>query len=186
MPIAQVVVQSPEQVETSSTELLSSQVWSPSLVVNRPLRLRLSPSIGQGALDGAWWPFSRDLTAEAVGPGEPFPGVVRPDSQRRVLHPDWDAAPPRIKAAEVFVSLASFPREDTHRFLLISVARSGVLQLLVVPPEWDDRVARHAMRNAAMPSNVKSAATILSESEDQDRAGLLAHWDDDGETNRSC
>ena len=68
MSIAQVVVQSPEQVETSSTELLSSQVWSPSLVVNRPLRLRLSPSIGQGALDGAWWPSSRDLTAEGLEP----------------------------------------------------------------------------------------------------------------------
>lgn len=51
----------------------------------------------------------------------------------------------------------------------------GVLQLLVVPPEWDDRAAWHAMRIAVMPSNVKSAVTILSESEDQDRAGLLAH-----------
>ena len=68
MSIARMVVQSPEQVETLSTELLSSQVWSPSLVVNRPLRLRLSPSIGRGALDGAWWPFSRDLTAEALDP----------------------------------------------------------------------------------------------------------------------
>jgi hypothetical protein len=66
MSIAQVVVQSPEQVKTSSTELLSSQVWSPLLVVNRPLRLQLSPSIGQGALHGAWWPSSRDLTAEAL------------------------------------------------------------------------------------------------------------------------
>jgi hypothetical protein len=45
---------------------------------------------------------------------------------------------------------------------LISVARSSVLQLLVVPPEWDDRAARHAMRIAAMPSNVKSAATTVS------------------------
>jgi hypothetical protein len=39
------------------------------------------------------------------------------------------------------------------------------------------------MRIAAMPSNVKSAATILSESEDQHRAGLLSHWDDDSGTN---
>ena len=61
--------------------------------------------------------------------------------------------------------------------------RARVLKLLVVPPEWDDRGARHAMRIAAMPSNVKSAATILSESEDQHRAGLLSHRDDDGGTN---
>jgi hypothetical protein len=39
------------------------------------------------------------------------------------------------------------------------------------------------MRIAATPSNVKSAATILSESEDQHRPGLLSRWDDDGGTN---
>jgi hypothetical protein len=99
--------------------------------------------------------------------------------------PDWDAAPRRIKAADVFLSLASFPRDDTHRVLLKSVAayRPRVLQLLLVPPECGDRGARPAMRIAAMPSNVKSAATILSESEDQHRVGLLSHWDDDGGTN---
>ena len=83
------------------------------------------------------------------------------------------------------MSLASFPRDDTHRVLLKGVARPGVLQLLVVPPGWDERAARHATRIAAMPSNVKSAATILTESGDPDRAGLLAHWDDDGGTNRT-
>jgi len=39
------------------------------------------------------------------------------------------------------------------------------------------------MRMAALPSNVKSAATILNESEDQHRAGPLSHWDDDGGAN---
>ena len=39
------------------------------------------------------------------------------------------------------------------------------------------------MRIAAIPSNVKSAATSLGESEDQHQAGLLSHWDDDGGTN---
>lgn len=185
MSIAQVVVQSPEQFEALSIELPSSQVWSPPKAVNRPLRLRLSPSIGQGALDGAWWPFSRDLTAEALDLVDHFPASFGRIYRVVYSTPDWDAAPPRIKAAEVFVSLASFPRDDTHRVLLKSVERPVVLQLLVVPPEWDDRAARHAMRIAAMPSNVKSAATILSESEDRDRAGLLAHWDDDGGTNRS-
>ena len=112
MSIAQVVVQSPEQIETSSTELLSSQVWSPSLFVNRRLRLRLSPSIGQGVLDGAWWPFSRDLSAEVLDIVDHFPASF--DRIRRVVYstPDWDAP------------------------------------------------------------------------EDRDPTGLLAHWDDDGGTNR--
>jgi hypothetical protein len=41
------------------------------------------------------------------------------------------------------------------------------------------------MRIAAMPSNVKSAATILSDSEDQHLAPPLSHWDDDGGTDRT-
>jgi Family of unknown function (DUF5994) len=89
MSIAQVVVQSPEKVETSSTELLSSEVWSPSLAVNRPLRLRLSPSIGKGARGGAWWPYSRDLSAEALD-------LVDPISRRRSTGFAASCTPPPI------------------------------------------------------------------------------------------
>ena len=69
------------------------------------------------------------------------------------------------------------------RLKSVAAYRRGVLQLLVVPPEWDDRAARHAMRIAGMPSNVKSAATILTQSKAQHRAGLLSHRNDDGGTN---
>jgi Family of unknown function (DUF5994) len=108
--------------------LLSSQVWSPSLAVNRPLRLRLSPSIGKGALDGAWWPYSRDLSAEALDLVDHFPASF--DRICRVVYstPDWDAAPRRIKAADVFVSLASFPR-DVHSSCLVEECGR-------VPPSW--------------------------------------------------
>ena len=54
-----------------------------------------------------------------------------------------------------------------------SAYRPCVLKLLVVPPEWGEQTARHAMRIAATPTNVKSAATILSESVDLLLAGLL-------------
>jgi hypothetical protein len=40
------------------------------------------------------------------------------------------------------------------------------------------------MRTAANPHNTKSATTILRDSQDQDRADLLLHWDDDGGTAR--
>ena len=150
----------------------------PSLVAivgREPASAPPALSFDWDALDGAWWPYSRDLSAEALDLVDHFPASF--DRICRVVYstPDWDAPPRRIKAAEVFVSLASFPRDDTHRVLLKSVAayRPRVLQLLVVPPEWDDRAARHAMRISAMASNVKSAATILSDAEDQHRAGLL-------------
>jgi Family of unknown function (DUF5994) len=182
MSIAQVVAYSPEQVGPSAPRSLELSV-SPKLNPRRPLRLRLSPSIGRGALDGAWWPYSRDLATEAVDLVDHFPASF--DRICRVVYstPDWEPSSRRVKAAKVFVSLGSFPRDDTHLVLLKNVA-SRVLQLLVVPPEWDDRAARQAMRIAALPSNVKSAATILTESDDQDRAAMLSHWDDDGGTDR--
>jgi hypothetical protein len=147
------------------------------------LRLRLSPSIGQGALDGAWWPYSRDLTTEALDLVDHFPGTS--DRICRVVYstPDWE--PPRrrrVKAAKVFVNFGSFPHDDTHLVLLKGVASPRFLRLLVVPPEWGDRTASHAMRIAATPTNLKSGSTILSESVDLLLAGVLSHWDDDGGT----
>ena len=164
----------------------NSQVLSPSPAVQPPIRLRLSPSIGKGALDGAWWPHSRDLTVEAVDLADQFPAWF--DRVCRVVYstPDWETTRRRVKAARVFVGLGSFPRDDTHLVMVKSVAsayRPGVLRLLVVPPEWGEQTARHAMRIAATPTNVKSAATILSESVDLLLAGLLWHWDDDGGAN---
>jgi hypothetical protein len=38
-----------------------------------PLRLQLAPSFGWGALDGAWWPYSRDLRTEALDLVNHFP-----------------------------------------------------------------------------------------------------------------
>jgi hypothetical protein len=101
--------------------------------------------------------------------------------------PDWGAALRRIKAAEVFVSLASFPGDDSHRVSLKSVAayRPRVLQLLVGRLSGITEPPGTLCGFAAMPSNDKSAATILSVSEDQHRAGLLSHWDDDGGTDRT-
>ena len=181
MSIAQVAA-SPDQVGPSATRLLKS-TSSPQVELRRgPLRLRLSPEIGRGALDGAWWPHSRDLATEAVDLVDRFPTPF--DRIFRVVYstPDWEPSPRRVKAAKVFVNLGSFPLDDTHLVLLKSVASQRVLQLLVVPPEWGEQTARHAMRIAATPSNVSSAATILSESVDLLLAGLLSHWDDDGGT----
>jgi hypothetical protein len=93
---------------------------------------------------------------------------------------DWTSGPGRVRADNVFVTMASFPHDDTKRVLLLTDRGRRVIQLLVVPPEWEERGARHAMRIAASPTNSKSAATILAESDDLLRHGLLAHWDDDG------
>jgi len=172
-----------DRVEASA--LLVDPNLPDSLIVDGELRLRLSPVIGRGALDGAWWPRSRNLAVEAVDLVDHFPTHF--DRICRVVYstPDWWACARRVRVVGGFVNFGSFPGDDTHLVILTSVAaayRPRPLLLLVVPPDWDDRSARHAMRIAAMPSNLKSAETIVRESEDLCRAGLLSHWDDDGGT----
>ena len=173
-------VASPDQGDALATQVPESSSSPQGHSSGRPVRLRMSSAIGRGALDGAWWPYSRDLAAEAVDLVDHSPLSL--DEIFRVVYstPDWEPPSRRVKAAKVFLSLGSFPRDDTHQVLLMSMSSSRVLRLLVVPPEWGEQTAEHAMRIAATSSNVKSASAILIESVDVLLAGLLSHWDDDG------
>jgi len=141
---------------------------------DRQLRLLLSPSIGSGALDGAWWPYGHDLPAEAVGLVRYFPLALGRIVRLIYSAADWTGGPGRLKIGNGFLTVASFPHDKTSRALLLTNRGRRVIQLLVVPSEWQDRVARRAMRIAATPTNGKSATTILTESEDRLRPGLLA------------
>ncbi len=145
-----------------------------------PLRLQLAPSFGRGALDGAWWPYSRDLRTEALDLVNHFPLSAGKIFRVNYSAPDWATGPGRIRTDEVFVTLSAFPRDDTHRVLLSILGGRQVIQLLVVPPESDPRMARHVMRLAATLTNNRSAANILAESDDPLGTGLLEHWEDDG------
>ena len=138
----------------------------------------MSSSVGTGALDGAWWPYGQDLRTEAVDLADHFPSSLGRVVRLLYSASDWTSGPGRVRAARAFVTLASFPHDDTHRVLLRTDGDRRVIQLLVVPTNWDERAARHAMRIAANPANRKSTATILTGSRNQPRSGL-AHWDDD-------
>ena len=155
----------------------------PAVPLVRPLRLQLAPEIGCGALDGAWWPYGRDLAIEVADLRKHFPSMLGRLSRVVYSAPDWALnRRRRIQADEEFVSIGSFPRDHAHLVVLRSVSPqvSRVLQLLVVPPEWDERAARHAMRAAAGPGNTATGATLLDESRDLLLAGLLPHHDTDG------
>jgi hypothetical protein len=149
----------------------------------RPLRLLLASEIGCGILDGAWWPYGRDLAVEVLDLRKHFPSMLGRLSRVVYSSPDWALnRRRRIQADEEFVSIGSFPRDHAHLVVLRSVSPqvSRVLQLLVVPPEWDERAARHAMRAAAGPGNTATGAALLEESRDLLLAGSLPHHDTDG------
>lgn len=143
-----------------------------------PLRLRLSPSPGRAALDGGWWPQSRDLDFELADLVDHFPTEL--GRVERVLYsrPDWDAQPHSVRVARGRLKAGSFPRDDTHMILLRMSTRTD-LRLLVVPP--DHPVGEQAMSVAADPSNRWSTAHILAAGEfDEGHAENVEHWTDEG------
>ncbi|TKK86552.1 hypothetical protein FDA94_20825 [Herbidospora galbida] len=100
------------------------------------VRLSLSPALDRTAVaDGAWWPRSRDATAE-------LPGLIAAVDQRmgratmRVgLHADaWDDIPHRIPARGRQIRVGWFRHSDPRMITLTLDGRQEVA-LLVVPPD---------------------------------------------------
>jgi hypothetical protein len=143
------------------------------------LRLRLSVSVGLAALDGAWWPRSRNLETELADLVDHFPVAAG-----RVVHavycaPDWLPAPRRISLEHRVIKVGFFPDDDSHRILLRLTSRQ-IMHLMVVPPDSASSLALAVMAKAASPSNRDSAAAILECAREAEAAEPAARWSDDG------
>lgn len=144
-----------------------------------PLRLLLSPRLGHGALDGAWWPQSRDLAVELADLAGHFPAAAGRIIRALYSPPDWLTPPRRVKVAGGFVKAGFFPHDDTH-VMSLRMYDQQIVQLMVVPPGTSSTLARAAMQTAADPANTDCAAALLR---DLERAGGIdpaARWSDDG------
>ncbi len=132
---------------TLEDRLSSSSSPSPS-----PLRLSLAP--GDAApplLDGAWWPRSRDLTAELpalTAVLDPLWGWIT----RVTVNPThWPVVPRKVPVAGHAVNVGWFLAEqDPHELLLLSY-HVGRWNLLVVPPRTDQVSADWLMAAASDP-----------------------------------
>lgn len=123
-----------------------------------PLRLQMSGHPGQDALDGGWWPQSRDLAVE-------LPDLIAsfPDGHGRVVRavyspPDWDGHQRRVPLPRGYVKVGSFPRDDTHVIDLLMTGQNRI-RLLVVPAAMADGDA--AVAAAATEGNTRSPAELL-------------------------
>ena len=136
------------------------------------LRLHLSDPPERGAVDGTWWPQSRDLTVELPDLVDHFPqgrGVV----QRVVFsRPDWDNELRRVRVAHGQVKVGSYPHNDNHQVWL-SMSTHELIRLSV-----------HAHQPLAAPSNHVAPKTteappriVITEEPDGEAA---EHWTDDG------
>lgn len=145
-----------------------------------PLRLRISPVPGRGALDGAWWPRSRDLPVELADLVDLCPADLGRIDHVVVCGPDWETVPRRVMVARGQVKVGTYPGDDSARILL-GLSSRQVLQLMVVPPGTPPATGWQLMRACADPENRKGARQLLAElTEEYGVATSADHWFDDG------
>lgn len=132
-------------------------------VPSPPVRLSLGPAGPvPGALDGAWWPRSRDLLRELP----PLTDVL--DARwgritRVSVHPaHWPVIPRKVPATGHTVNVGWFTDEqDPHKLILLSYT-AGRWDLLVIPPETSAAAAARLMAAAATVGSLLTASGLMA------------------------
>ncbi|MDJ1131527.1 DUF5994 family protein [Streptomyces iconiensis] len=128
-----------------------------------PVRLSLRPEGSvAGLLDGAWWPYSRDLLRELPA----LTALLEPlwgRTTRITVDPAlWPVVPRKVPVAGHAVSVAWFRAEqDPHKLVLLSFP-VGRHNLLVVPPEASAAKAARLMAAASDPDLLSTAGTLVA------------------------
>jgi Family of unknown function (DUF5994) len=146
---------------------------APSAILAGPPAPRVSfdPALNRhGAVDGGWWPHSRNAPAE-------LPGLIaaldsRPSVrvQRLSIHrDDWDEIPHRLTADAGHVIRVDWFTTIPRHTVSVTTADKEPIVLLVVPPGTAEGTAQTAMNMAATGPGGVQAADILTASEAQGR-----------------
>lgn len=122
------------------------------------LRLQTTQS-REGVLDGAWWPRSRDITAELPALIHVLAKHLGPITRVGLDTDAWEEIPTRVIVDDRVVHLDSFPVGDDT--VLITRGESDHFALMVVPPGTTPDAARDAMARAVRADNITQAAEIL-------------------------
>jgi hypothetical protein len=130
------------------------------------LRLRSSPPDGRGALDGGWWPRSRDpasvLRVLIADLNANF-GQVGTIARVALNLTAWERTPSRVAIGDRIVPVRWFRALDPHTIILATVGGERVT-LLVVPPEATSEQAAIALATAALGDDGAPPAAILQAS----------------------
>lgn len=122
------------------------------------LRLETTQS-REGNLDGAWWPRSRDISAELPGLIHVLTGYLGPITRVGLDATAWDQLPTRLVIDDRIVHIDSFPVGDDT--ILVTRGERDYFSLLVVPPHATPDAARAAMARAVRADDVTQAGQIL-------------------------
>jgi hypothetical protein len=130
-------------------------------------RISFDPAlIRHGAVDGGWWPRSRNALTELPGlivALDARPGVR---VQRLAVHRDeWDDIPRQLTDNGHFVRIDWFTTIPRHTVSVTTARGREPIALLVVPPGTPAGAARAAMTTAATGPGTAQAADILTAEE---------------------
>ncbi|ANS70691.1 hypothetical protein SLINC_8467 [Streptomyces lincolnensis] len=113
----------------------------------------------RGVLDGAWWPRSRDISAELPALITALTEYLGPITRVGLDAAAWDALPTRLVVEDRVVRIDSFPVGDDT--ILVTRGEADHFSLLVVPPPTAPDAARAAMAEAVRADNLTQAEQIL-------------------------
>lgn len=133
------------------------------LAAEFPARLSLTPKTTlAGQLDGAWWPYSRDLEA-----GLPPLAAALEEAWGRItrvtVNPTrWPVIPHTVPVDGRRVHVGWFTEQDPDKLILLSPT-VGRWDLLVIPPETEPAAAARLMAAAAIPGSVLTAGVLMAD-----------------------
>ncbi|MEU3185056.1 DUF5994 family protein [Streptomyces sp. NPDC006923] len=126
-------------------------------------RLFLAPGgHGAGALDGAWWPYSRDLARELPALAAAMDGPWGRLTRVLVNPAHWPVVPRRIQLPGRPLHIGWFAAEQDPDMIILRSYSVGRWDLLVIPPGTPADTAARLMTAAAAPDNRLAASALLA------------------------
>jgi hypothetical protein len=129
----------------------------------RELRLSLTPGGPRSRLNGAWWPHSRDLSAELPHLIAELDGVWGRITRAAVHGPTWAGLCHDVPTGAHDVRVNWYDAAQDRNAISLFSYRIGHWELLVVPPGNAPWRADQLMAAASRPGNQRSADSLLAD-----------------------
>ena len=113
----------------------------------------------QGVLDGAWWPHSREISAELPSLITALTEHLGPVTRVGLDSSAWEELPTRLIIEDRVVHIDSFPIGDDT--VLITRGERDYFSLLVIPPDTTPDAARAAMARAVRAENATAEQILI-------------------------
>lgn len=140
-----------------------------------PTPSRIPPDRG-AALDGAWWPRSRDLARELAALADVLDPLWGRITRIAVNPLQWPVIPRRIMVNGHVVKVDWFTSPfEQHKILLLSYT-AGRWDLLVIPPETEPAAAARLMAAATTDAaSVTAGSAVLTPERDDRTSSSYGH-----------